>query len=259
LLDLHIQRLKSDARRLGFSIDNWDELVEQLEASALLCQSESVIKVLISRGEGGRGYSQMTAQHPIALISTGLLPSNPSSLRVSVAQGFLAEQPLLAGIKHLNRLEQVLFKRQADELGLDDVLCLDIHQHLIETSSANLFWYKDGKWFTPELSRCGVNGVFRQFLLGLFSEYGIDSVIGEFGIHELVSADSVFVCNAVRGMMPVGELLLPLHRKNNQSDISQRLFDEPAIRFSNDQCQALQSLITDQLQRVDPAVMYFIS
>ena len=259
LLDLHIQRLKSDARRLGFSIDNWDELVEQLEASALLCQSESVIKVLISRGEGGRGYSQMTAQHPIALISTGLLPSNPSSLRVSVAQGFLAEQPLLAGIKHLNRLEQVLFKRQADELGLDDVLCLDIHQHLIETSSANLFWYKDGKWFTPELSRCGVNGVFRQFLLALFSEYGIDCMIGEFGIHELVSADSVFVCNAVRGMIPVGELLLPMNRKNNQSVITQQLFDEPAIRFSNDQCQALQSLITDQLQRVDPPVMYFIS
>lgn len=254
LLDLHIQRLKSDARRLGFSIDNWDELVAQLEACALLCHSDSVVKVLISRGEGGRGYSQTTAQSPIALISTGLLPTNPSSLRISVAQGFLAEQPLLAGIKHLNRLEQVLFKRQADELDLDDVLCMDIHQHLIETSSANLFWHKDGKWFTPELSRCGVNGVFRQFLLALFAEYEIDCVIGEFGIYELVSADSVFICNAVRGAMPVSELLLPMNRKNNRSMDPQSLFAADTIHFSNPQFPALLSLISEQLQRVEPSI-----
>ena len=254
LLDLHIQRLKSDASRLGFSINNWDELVDQLESQASLCSSDAVIKVLISRGEGGRGYSHLTAQSPIALITTSPLPCNPSSFRVSVAQGFLAEQPLLAGIKHLNRLEQILFKRQAEAFGVDDVLCLDIHHYLVETSSANLFWYKDGKWFTPELSRCGVNGVFRQFLLTMFTQHDIECVIGDFSIHDILAAESVFICNAVRGVIPVNEMLLPMSRKNNLTVTPQALCDDSAIRFINEQCPAIQSLITSQLQRGEPAI-----
>lgn len=254
LLDRHILRLRSDAMRLGFQIDNWDELVEQLEATAHQGPATSVIKVLISRGEGGRGYSSQTALSPTAIITQNVLPENSSNFKLSIAAGYLAEQPLLAGIKHLNRLEQILFKQQADELAVDDVLCLDIHQHIIETSSANIFWFKEGHWFTPKLTRCGVNGVYRQFLLDLFAEFNIVCGIGEYPLHDIVAADSVFICNAVRGLIPVSELQLPMRTNQQTTARVSSIIDDQVIRFNNTQLPVVHALIEQQLQRVEPAL-----
>ncbi len=209
-LALHITRLQSDAHRLGFIIDStsWSELSASIERVARTGSEQAVVKVLISRGSGGRGYSMQCAQSPIAVITTSALPPIIPAANIRIAQGYISTQPLLAGIKHINRLEQVLFKRQADALSVDDVLCLDMHQHVIETSSANLFWYNDERWHTPALNNCGVKGVYRDMILNVFDANKLPYSVAEYDITALVSAQSVFMCNAVRGVVPIATLSL---------------------------------------------------
>lgn len=254
LFDLHLQRLQSDAKRLFVDISDWSGLINALDQAAKAAPEQCVIKVHVSLGEGGRGYSRGKNSVPRALIKTSAFPTDIDEMSLSVGQGYLSEQSMLAGVKHCNRLEQVLFKRQADFLGIDDVVCLDSQQHIVETSSANLFWFKNNKWYTPSLTRCGVNGVYRQFLLSMFAAHEIDFLIGDYALNELVSAESAFACNAVRGVIPVKELMFPLVSKYSLSASTQRLFDDHAIQFSNRQMPALQALIEQHLQQIEPHI-----
>ena len=243
LFDLHIRRLQSDAKRLFVEISDWSGLIKALQNTAMSAPRQCVIKVHISLGQAGRGYSRGAQSEPRALIKVSPFPDSVGALSLSVGEGYLSEQSMLAGIKHCNRLEQVLFKRQADILGIDDVVCLDSRQHIIETSSANLFWFADNTWHTPSLNHCGVNGVYRQFLLNMFIHYDIDYLVGDYGMSDLMNAETAFACNAVRGIMPIKQM--NLSHKNQQiiSLNQQNKLQEQTTLYTNTQLPALQTLI----------------
>ena len=243
LFDLHIQRLQSDAKRLFVEISDWSGLIKAIQNTAMSAPRQCVIKVHISLGQGGRGYSRGAQSEPRALIKVSPFPDSLDALSLSVGQGYLSEQSMLAGIKHCNRLEQVLFKRQADVLGLDDVVCLDSRQHIIETSSANLFWFANNTWHTPSLNHCGVNGVYRQFLLNMFTYYDMDFLVGDYGLIDLINAESAFACNAVRGVMPIKQMYLS--HKNQQTLLldQEQTLQEQTTLYTNTQLPALQTLI----------------
>ena len=254
LFDLHLQRLQSDAKRLFVEINDWSGLIKALKQTANKASEDCVVKVHISLGEGGRGYSRDMPSKPRALIKTSPLPEDIDEMTLSVGQGYLSDQSMLAGIKHCNRLEQVLLKRQADELGIDDVICLDSKLHVVETSSANLFWFNHGRWYTPSLTRCGVNGVYRQFVLSLFAKFDIDISIGDYLLDNLVTAESVFACNAVRGVMPIKQLNYPLESQHSFSDLPQHLCNQNVIEFTNSQLPALQTRIKQHLQTIESKI-----
>lgn len=202
LWDLHLQRLVSGAKALLINEFDTDELTVKVQQA--ISAPDQVIKVLISRGQAGRGYSPQGIESPCCYISTAALPDysnwQQQGIRLGVADFKLAQQPALAGLKHNNRLEQVLIKAELAERDVDELVVLDQTGAVIEVSAANLMLYKDGQWFTPKLEQAGVNGVMRQYLMTqrLVTE-------GCFSLADLQQAEALLVCNALMGVVPVKE------------------------------------------------------
>ncbi len=210
LLALHLQRLKRDCDKLFIQFNDWTDL-EKTILELSLTQHYDVVKVVISRGQGGRGYSPTTCINSTAYLSLSSIPVHYSNWRKDgVSMGIssiqLAIQPLLAGIKHLNRLEQVLIKRELDKLEYDDVVVCDTNGHVIETSAGNLFWRKADTWFTPNLESSGVIGVMRNHVFDLLKSNNIELKQVVAGVNELFLADEIAISNCLMGWVPVRSL-----------------------------------------------------
>ena len=205
----HLHRLQSAASALAINFSLWQELQQQVRALAL-ATGHGVIKIIVSRGSGGRGYAPGKEQGNY-LLSVHEMPQHYASWRrQGVKLGHssvqLAKQPLLAGIKHLNRLEQVLVKQSFDAEVFDDVLVCDTDGMLVETSVANLFWRKGPCWFTPDLYFCGVEGVMRNLVLAHFAKIAQPVQQVRSTIAALWQADEVFICNSLMGLVPVAHI-----------------------------------------------------
>lgn len=239
--DAHIERLKLACSRLSIQFNKWQELKSHALASAKNGGepfTESVIKIIISRGLGGRGYSTLGVGEPNYFITLHPIPLHYRdwqiqgiSLTVSAIQ--LAKQPLLAGIKHLNRLEQVLVKQDIQQLNVDDAIVCDTDQHVIETSVGNVFWRRDNQWFTAELSGSGVEGVMRNQILEKMKVLGTNSHVVKQKVADLMEAEEMFVCNSLMRIVPINELHDPdtartTCYKNRQVKVLQKTL-EPVI------------------------------
>ena len=209
-LELHLSRLQKDCERLFIPFRDTQNLREQLKTIENGNPSQTlVIKVLISRGEGGRGYSAQGCTESWFTISKHPFPQHyaqwqQNGIELGVANLRLAQQPALAGVKHLNRLEQVLIKQELNALNCDDVIVMDADDNVIEVSAANLFWYKENQgWCTPSVEKCGIEGVMRNAIVAYFNEQSINIHIADFPIEHVLSATSCFICNSLMGLVPV--------------------------------------------------------
>lgn len=200
--DAHWARLARGGRRLGMALP--DQAQARAEAAALFADGgDGVLKLIVSRGGGARGYAPPREAQPHWLLSRHPLPpaAPRSGLRLHWCATRLAAQPLLAGIKHCNRLEQVLARAECVAAGADEGLACDADGAVVSATSANLFVLRDGNWTTPPLDRCGVAGTCREHLLG---PLGAREARMDPGMVE--AADAVFLCNAVRGILTVATL-----------------------------------------------------
>ncbi|MEO3679610.1 aminodeoxychorismate lyase [Rheinheimera sp. FR7-31] len=203
LWPLHLQRLQHAAGVLGFTGINWQDVQQQaFAAAAAYTLTSQVLKLLLSRGEGGRGYATQGVSDARLYISSSSMPdyaaARLSGVCMQLAQLKLAVQPALAGLKHNNRLEQVLLKQELAGTDADELLVLDQQGYITEASAANVFFYRDNNWYTPELSRAGVAGVMRQHLL---QQTQVTEV--NWQLSELNHIDAMFICNALMGIVPV--------------------------------------------------------
>lgn len=198
--DLHWQRLQQSMLRLGFY--SLAEAEVKAAAQAQISQQEQVVKVLISRGHGGRGYSPRGLVKPDIYCSNSALPdyakAQQQGISVGIAKLQLGIQPLLAGIKHTSRLETVLHKAEVEQSNFDELLACDSMGYVTEFSSANVFFYLNDQWCTPELKQAGVAGVMREFLLS-----NMDVTIGRYQQQDIQQATAMFATNALMGVVPV--------------------------------------------------------
>ena len=200
LWPLHLSRLQHCAQRLGFGPVNWEQL--QQDVFATVTSAQQVVKVLVSRGEGGRGYSPEGISQPHWYISQSAVPDYAAmaeqGISIETAELKLAVQPLLAGLKHNNRLEQVLLKQEQARRGVHELLVQDLLGFVTEAISANVFFYRAGKWYTPELTRAGVAGVMRAHVL---SQSDVSLI--NWQQQEIKQVEAMFICNALMGIIPV--------------------------------------------------------
>lgn len=203
----HQTRLTDGAARLGFDWRMSPTLCEQLNAIAAQ-YSHHCIKLIITRGIGGRGYTPPEEVQVTEVVSVHPIPTYYANwqqqgicLKTSAVR--LGHQPLLAGIKHLNRLEQVLIKNQPLPQGYGDWLVLDCMGMVIESSMANIFFIKDNQVFTPSLERCGVAGVMREQVIHALLEQCVNINCMPFGAERLVEFDSAFITNSILGVVDV--------------------------------------------------------
>lgn len=202
-LPFHLQRLKHANEILKFNAINWFRLEQTLLSLAKEYDS-AILKVQISRGEASRGYGNTLLTQPyifIWLTACPLSESNPVNLGVAVTP--LSLNPTLAGIKHTNRLEQVLIAQELELKSLDDALVSDCEGYLIETNKANVFWFDGQNWHTPDLNRCGVAGVMRDVIL----KNNKDIILSRNKTSDVLSsAKSMVVCNSVIGLQVVASV-----------------------------------------------------
>lgn len=214
----HLARLQRDALRLQLNLDR-DKLQHELQA--FLCTlkdknfSRGVIKILLTREYTGRGYRpdpQSNVQRILQYFEgVSYAAHNRNGISLALLPYRLAIHPALAGIKHLNRLEQVLaqanFKQPLRGIHYSEGVLLDQGSFVTECMSSNLFWVKDRTVFTPLLDRSGVQGVMRDFILQQVCPLkNITVVEGHFGLDALWQADEVWICNSVYGVWPVAAL-----------------------------------------------------
>ena len=193
----HWQRLAHGAQRLGIPLPD-PQLIHDA-ACSVLENPRGVLKIILSRGESGRGY--LPIEGPATCIVSGhpLPDAWPRPLHLHPCRTPLAEAPQLAGIKHLNRLGNVLARRECALAGHAEGVMMDTRGNAVCATSANLFVRLGDVWLTPDLTACGVAGITRAWLI----EHAGDVRIGTLDAAVLASASAAFVCNAVRGIVPV--------------------------------------------------------
>lgn len=208
LLARHLARLEDGCRRLAIPLDS-DEVAREIRAfSAVL--GHGVAKLIVTRGEGQRGYAAPRPTRPVCILQGSAAAAYPAGHAQEGVVLFpcrtrLAEQPALAGLKHLNRLEQVLARNewQGEEV---EGLMRDCSGRVIEGVYSNLFLVRDEVLMTADLSRCGVAGVMRAELLHQAEGLGWPVQVRDIAYDELLRADEVFLCNSQYGIWPVRAL-----------------------------------------------------
>lgn len=207
LMAAHIGRLQQACVRLSIPFSDWSVLTQEMSALAAR-QRDGVLKVIISRGAGGRGYSGSACALPTRIVSTSATPAHydrwkQTGVTLALSPVPLGRNPYLAGLKHLNRLEQVLIRSHLEQTDADEALVLDSDGWLTECCAANLFWRCGRDVYTPRLDQAGVDGIMRQFIIAQLahSPYRVVEVNAKPGV--LAQADEVLICNALMPVIPV--------------------------------------------------------
>lgn len=209
-LDRHLQRLTHGCQRLLLPPPDWQIL--QQETQQLISHTEhGVLKIIITRGSGGRGYRQPEPIVPTRLLSLHPYPQYPDTLQtqgisVRFCNQLLSINPSLAGIKHLNRLEQVLARAEWQDDAIQEGLMLDSYGHVIEGTMSNLFIVKNAVLYTPALTQSGIAGIVRQLVLEFAEQLSLSVSIQSLDKEQLLAADEVFVTNSVIGIWPVKQI-----------------------------------------------------
>lgn len=209
----HVERMEACLKTLHIPFPDWSQVFDWA-MKAVLNDELAGIKIHISRGTGGRGYSPSGIEGPVVTISNFAFPSHYSSWQengvpLGVCRTRLGIQPLLAGHKHNNRIEQVLAKAEIEGTEFTDAVTLNVQNHVIETTMANLFWVKDKKVYTPDLSLSGVAGVMRRKVLEFLQTNGYPVQVATFELSDLLNADEVLMCNSLLGVAPVSGISTP--------------------------------------------------
>jgi 4-amino-4-deoxychorismate lyase len=205
---LHLQKLSADCAALELEMPEASLLLS--EALALADgQARAILKLIIMRKAGGRGY-RMSGVASDRLLMRYPAPKYPEALWTSGVSAFycelrLAAQPALAGIKHLNRLEQVLASRHWPDDADEGILCNQAGQPVCGTRS-NLFWVSAGKLCTPALNECGVSGMMRSKIMAIASSLNMETVVALATQADLVAAEEVFLSNSLIGIWPLRRL-----------------------------------------------------
>lgn len=206
-LDAHLARLRVGCERLRIPAP--DEATLRAEIATVTANLRSaVVKIILSRGVGARGYRPSGECVPTRVVAAYPAPDVESdrTLHLRWCETRLGRNERLAGIKHLNRLEQVLAQAEWNDPAIDEGLMLDTEGELVCATASNVFIVRDGTLFTPDLRFCGVRGVMRGEVLRTAAKLGIAVTEEPLWPHDVEAADEVFLTNAVRGIRVAGSL-----------------------------------------------------
>jgi len=206
----HLARFERGCRRLSLPIPDSELLLSEIDQ---LCEGieRAVIKILLTRGSAGRGYAMPDNVTPNRIIMRTAWPDYPVELfekgiRVHLCETPLGCNPILAGIKHLNRLENILARNEWSDSTISEGLMCNKEGYLVEGIMSNLFCVKDGQLITPSLDGCGVLGTIRDLLFEIANGLNINVTEAQLLPEDLANMDEAFVCNSIVGIWPIREV-----------------------------------------------------
>ncbi len=203
----HFNKLRNDCRVLQIPAPERNRLETDLRT---VCADapDCVLKIIVTRGPGGRGYAIPDVVSPTTILITSLLPQYPEEygnggVAVRLCKTKLASQPALAGIKHLNRLENILARAEWSDSTIAEGLMEDNDGDLVEGTMTNLFIVKNNVLLTPDLSRCGVAGIQRDRVIEIAQQNNVKLTIGKLRVDDVIRADEAFLVNSIIGLWPI--------------------------------------------------------
>lgn len=205
----HMDRLTAGCERLGLPLP--DPRLLHAEVLELARRETGVAKLILTRGLGLRGYAVPRPAEPCRILQfqpddSLPPPEGPARIRAILCRTPLGLNPALAGLKHLNRLEQVMARREWDDPAIAEGIMADSEGNIIEGIGSNLFLVQAGRLSTPLLDRCGVAGVMRACVIESAGELGIPVEERRIARDELLAAQGLFLTNALRGIRLVDYL-----------------------------------------------------
>lgn len=216
---LHWQRFIDGCQRLFLPEPNEMQILSEID-HVCSATGKEIVKLIYTRGVTERGYAFDNVE-PTRIISAFSWPNrsvnNPTlGVKIKICQTNLAIQPVLAGIKHLNRLENVLARREWRDEYAEGLLC-DTNGLIISGTMSNVFYVKGGVLFTPDVSQCGVDGVMRRHIIQVAEEEKISVNVVSVDLQDLQDADEIFLCNSVIGIWPVSQMEDKIFEKDSFS------------------------------------------
>ncbi len=210
LAGLHIERLRIGCERLGIDIPATEVLLDMLDRAiaSTACQGNGVAKFVVTRGSGRRGYQYSV--DATARIMLGIFESTVHSrecwthgVEIRICNLRLGSQPGLAGIKSLNRLEQVLARNEWRRESIAEGLMLDTDCNIVCGTMSNLFLVSDSALLTPAITSAGVSGVMRQHIIAQSESDGLSVTVEPIPIRTLTECREIFLSNSQIGIWPV--------------------------------------------------------
>ncbi|MBU1310507.1 MAG: aminodeoxychorismate lyase [Gammaproteobacteria bacterium] len=208
---LHLDRLVKGCQALRIPLPDLAALQRDVDSVISATGSNMVLKIIVTRGVGQRGYAFSGDEKPSVIVMSAPEYTQDANayitgVRAITCKTRLSDNVNLAGIKHLNRLEQVMARAEWHDPAIKEGLMLDAQGFVIEGTMSNILLEKDGVIYTPQLNRAGVCGVLRRKVLAILQAENRPAVVKDITLQELLAADSVAICNALLGVMPLSQL-----------------------------------------------------
>ena len=209
-IDEHLDRLEKGCERIKISIP--DKSIIKNEISSLIdTNDQAVIKIIISRGQGERGYKIPDNIKPTRIISIFPWPDysnefSKSGIKTKVCSYRYSNNSVLAGVKHLNRLEQILARGEWSDNDIAEGIVMNSDNYVIEGTMSNIFCIINKILYTPDLSLCGIEGIVRDKIINLSNKFGFKIEIKKITLDFLLNAEEIFMCNSLIGIWPVNSI-----------------------------------------------------
>ena len=208
---LHYQKLVADCAAINIVCPSAEILMSDL-CQLFLATETAVAKIIITRGEGERGYAPPAITAPMRVVLKTAMPIYPEKnsvlgVNLHVCKTQIAAQPLLAGVKHLNRLENVLARMEWTDTSIADGIMLDYQNNVIECTAANIFARFNDTLITPNITQCGIAGITRQRIIDHAHLWKLKIKIKEINLEQLINADEVIVSSSLYKAWQVKNIL----------------------------------------------------
>ena len=210
--DEHLIRLEKGCKKLKIPIQ--DKVIIKNEVSSLInteTVDRAVVKIIISRGQGGRGYKIPENIESTRIISLFPWPNysekfSVSGIKTKICNYRYTNNSVLAGIKHLNRLEQILARSEWNDQEIIEGIVMNLDDYIIEGTMSNIFCIMDKTLYTPDLSLSGIKGIVREKIINLSDKLGLKIEIKKITLDFLLNAEEIFMCNSLIGIWPVNSI-----------------------------------------------------
>ena len=221
----HYQRLSKGCKVLKIKCPS--ELFLKKEINKFvkkIKKNKFILKIIISRGIGGRGYNIPKKAKPTRILGAYNWPDYPKAnfkkgIKMDVCKTRIATQPFLSQIKHLNRLEQIIARSEWQTKNISESLMLDFNENVIEGTMSNIFGVKKNVFYTPVIKFSGIEGIMRNEILKLLKKNKEKCKVKKIKLKELLHYDEIFVCNSIFVIWPVTQILkkkFPLGKKTKE-------------------------------------------
>ena len=202
----HLERLREGCGRLDLGMP--DVTVLEREVKAVAGESgRQVVKLIVTRSNHGKGYFPASGETTRIVYSRPWRPRSKteyqSGIEIHLCETRLATGSAMAGLKHLNRLEQVIAADEILRSGCSEGVLCDFDGNVVEGLMSNLFWLIGGELFTPMVDRCGVAGVMRAEVMELAKKHGIVMNVVREKPESMLNGEAIFLTNAITGILPV--------------------------------------------------------